>query len=186
MDLDIYGKRLELLRHAVPGLRKAAILVSPDKPMYRAGSPWASSVAADARSLGLTLDIVEADETNFDGALSRLVAAGTQGLVVSSDGIFLAHRQQLVDSTLRHRLPAIFAYRPQADAGGLMAYAARVEQLSRRSAFFVDRILKGAKPADLPIEQPTHFALVINLRTAKTFALDLPAMLLATADEVIE
>jgi putative ABC transport system substrate-binding protein len=129
---------------------------------------------------------VEADETNFDDALSRLVAAGTQGLVVSSDGIFLAHRQQLVDSTIRHRLPAIFAYRPQADAGGLMAYAARVDDLSRRAAFFVDRILKGAKPADLPIEQPTRFTLVLNLRTAKIFGLDLPAVLLAQAAEVIE
>jgi putative ABC transport system substrate-binding protein len=186
MDLDIYGKRLELLGQAVPGLRKAAILISPDKPMYRTGSPWASAVSADARSFGLTLHIVEADETNFDDALSRLVAAGTQGLVVSSDGIFLAHRQQLVDSTIRHRLPAIFAYRPQADAGGLMAYAARVDDLSRRAAFFVDRILKGAKPADLPIEQPTRFTLVLNLRTAKIFGLDLPAVLLAQAAEVIE
>jgi hypothetical protein len=124
--------------------------------------------------------------TNFDAALSSLVADGTQGLVVSSDGTFLAHRQQLVDTTIRHRLPAIFAYRPQADAGGLMAYAARVDDLSRRAAFFVDRILKGAKPADLPIEQPTRFTLVLNLRTAKIFGLDLPAALLAQADEVIE
>ena len=123
--------------------------------------------ARAARSLGLTLDVVEADETNFDEALSNLVAAGTQGLVVSSDGIFLAHRQQLIDSTIKHRLPGLFAYRLQAEAGGLMAYAARVEQLSRRAAFFVDRVLKGANPADLPIEQPTHFALAINLRTAK-------------------
>jgi len=132
------------------------------------------------------LDVVEADETNFDEALSNLVAAGTQGLVVSSDGIFLAHRQQLIDSTIKHRLPGLFAYRLQAEAGGLMAYAARVEQLSRRAAFFVDRVLKGANPADLPIEQPTHFALAINLRTAKTLGLDLPAMLVAQADEVIE
>ena len=186
MDLDIYGKRLELLRQAVPGLRKAAILVSPAKPMYWTGSSWASTVHAHARSLGLTLDVVEADETNFDEALSNLVAAGTQGLVVSSDGIFLAHRQQLIDSTIKHRLPGLFAYRLQAEAGGLMAYAARVEQLSRRAAFFVDRVLKGANPADLPIEQPTHFALAINLRTAKTLELDLPAMLVAQADEVIE
>jgi putative ABC transport system substrate-binding protein len=186
MDLDIYGKRLELLRQAAPGLRKAAILVSPAKPMYWTGSPWASTVHAHARSLGLTLDVVEADETNFDEALSNLVAAGTQGLVVSSDGIFLAHRQQLIDSTIKHRLPGLFAYRLQAEAGGLMAYAARVEQLSRRAAFFVDRVLKGANPADLPIEQPTHFALAINLRTAKTLGLDLPAMLVAQADEVIE
>jgi putative ABC transport system substrate-binding protein len=131
--------------------------------MYRTGSPWASAVSADARSFGLTLQIVEADETNFDGALSRLVAAGTQGLVVSSDGIFFAHRQQLVDSTIRYRLPAIFAYRPQADAGGLTAYAARVDDLSRRAAFFVDRILKGAKPADLPIEQPIVNDAVLGL-----------------------
>jgi ABC-type uncharacterized transport system substrate-binding protein len=186
MDLDIYGKRLELLKEAVPGLRKAAMLVSPGNPIYRRGSPWASAVEADARSLGLTLDLIEADETNFDGALSTLAAAGVQGLVVSSDGIFLAHRNELAESTIKHRLPAIFAFRPQAEVGGLMAYAARVEDLSRRAAFFVDRILKGAKPADLPIEQPTRFTLVINLRTAKLFGLDLPAVLLAQADEVIE
>ena len=120
MDLDIYGKRLELLRQAVPGLRKAAILgARTAKPMYWTGSSWASTVHAHARSLGLTLDVVEADETNFDEALSNLVAAGTQGLVVSSDGIFLAHRQQLIDSTIKHRLPVTICI--SAAGGGLAA-----------------------------------------------------------------
>ena len=145
--------------------------------MYWTGSSWASTVHAHARSLGLTLDVVEADETNFDEALSNLVAAGTQGLVVSSDGIFTrASPTAYRTARSSHRLPGLFAYRLQAEAGGLMAYAARVEQLSRRAAFFVDRVLKGANPADLPVEQPTHVALAINLRTAKALGLDLPAI----------
>ena len=143
-------------------------------------------MTAAARSLGVDLEIVEADETSFDGVLAALVANGAQGLIVTSDGIYIAHREALAASTLKHRLPSIFAYRNQAVAGGLLAYAAKVDDLSRRAASFVDRILKGAKPADLPIERPNRFELIINLNAAKTLALDLPAGLLAQADDVIE
>ena len=139
-----------------------------------------------ARSLDITFDIAEADENSFDEAIVTLVAKGTQGLVVTSDGIFIAHRKRLAEISNKHRLPTIYPYRSLVQAGGLIGYAARVADLSRRAAFFVDRIIKGAKPADLPIEQPTRFELIINLHTAKALGLDLPATLLAQADEVIE
>ena len=186
MDTDIYGKRIEILKTAVPKLMKAGVLVSPDKPYYQRGSPWAQEIMAAAGSLNVSLDIVEADEGNFDSVLAVLAANGAQGLVVTSDGIYVAHRNALAESVIKHRLPAIFPYRQQAIAGGLLAYAARVADLSRRAAFFVDRILKGAKPADLPIERPNRFELIINLKTARTLSLSLPGGLLAQADEVIE
>ena len=186
MDTDIYGKRIEILKTAVPKLMKAGVLISPDKPYYQRGSPWAQEITVAAGSLNVTLDIVEADEGNFDSVLAVLAANGVQGLVVTSDGIYVAHRNALAESAIKHRLPAIFPYRQQAIAGGLLAYAARVADLSRRAAFFVDRILKGAKPADLPIERPNRFELIINLKTAKTLNLSLPGGLLAQADEVIE
>jgi putative ABC transport system substrate-binding protein len=129
---------------------------------------------------------VQADENNFDTTLATLANRHVQGLVVASDGVFFAHGKALAESAIKHRLPSIFAFRQQAQAGGLLAYAANVADLSRRAAVFVDRILKGAKPADLPIEQPTKFELVINLKTAKMLGLDIPPSLLATADEMIE
>ena len=186
MDTDIYGKRIEILKAAIPRLTKAGVLVSPDKPTYQRESPWGREITASATALGVALDIVDADELNFDSVLSTLAVDGAQGLVVTSDGIYVAHREALAASTLKHKLPAIFPYRQQATAGGLIAYAARVADLSRRAAFFVDRILKGSKPADLPIERPSRFELVINLKTARLLDLNLPAGLLAQADEVIE
>jgi putative ABC transport system substrate-binding protein len=186
LDLNIYGKRLGILKQAAPSLKRVGVLVSPGKPHYQRGTPWALSLETAARSLEVGLDIFEADENNFDEAISATVAKGTQGIVVTSDGIFIAHRNRLAEILNKHRLPTICPYRSLVQAGGLIGYAARVADLSRRAAFFVDRIIKGAKPADLPIEQPTRFELIINLTTAKTLGLDLPATLLAQADEVIE
>jgi len=186
MDFDLYGKRLEILKQAVHNFKKAGVLISPGKPYFQRVSPWAMNIGRDARSLGIALDIVEADENNLDDVLAALAANGAQGLVVAADGTFIAYRNALAASALKHRLPAIFTSRVHAEAGGLLVYAARIADLSRRAAFFVDRILKGAKPADLPIEQPTRFELIINLKTAKALGLDLPATLLAQADEVIE
>ena len=168
MDIDIYGKRLEILKQAVPHLKKVGVLVSPGKPYYQRGSPWAHSFDTAAHSLGIAFDIAETDENNFDDVIATLAANGAQGLVVTSDGIYVAHRKRLADIANKHRLPTIYPYRQQVQAGGLLGYAARVADLSRRAAFFVDRIIKGAKPADLPIEQPTRFELIINLTTAKT------------------
>ena len=186
MDFGIYGKRIEILKQAMPGLRKACLLTSATKLSYRRDTPWARGVVADARSLGVELDVVEAEADRLDSALAAMAANGVEGLVVTADGVYIAHRKALAEGAIKHGLPAIFPFRSQAEAGGLLAYAARYADLSRRAASFVDRILKGARPADLPIEQPTKFELVINLRSAKALRLDVPPMLLAQADEVIE
>jgi putative tryptophan/tyrosine transport system substrate-binding protein len=186
MDVELYGKRIEILKQAVPALKRAGVLVSGRQPFYKVGSPWAHNFETAAQSLGIALDIVETDENDFDSALAALVVRGAQGLVVTSDGVYVAQGKALAESAIKHRLPAIFAFRQQVQAGGLLVYAAKVADLSRRAAFVVDRILRGARAADLPIEQPTTFELVINLKTAKALGLEVPPTLLAQADEVIE
>ena len=186
MDVEIYGKRIEILKQAVPTLKKAGVLISGRQPLYKRNSPWASNFETAARSVGVELDIVEADEGNLDSALAALSARGAQGLVVTSDGVYVAYGSALAEVATKYRLPAIFVFRQQVQAGGLLAYAANIADLSRRAAFFVDRILKGAKPADLPIEQPTKFELIVNLKTAKALGLEVPPTLLVAADEVIE
>jgi putative ABC transport system substrate-binding protein len=186
MDVELYGKRVELLKQAVPTLKRAGVLVSGRQPFFKLDSSWAHKFQTDATSLGIALDIVEVDENNLDSTLATLANRRAQGLVVTSDGVFVAQGKALAEGAIKHRLPSIFVFRQQVQAGGLLAYAASVADLSRRAAFFVDRILKGVKPADLPIEQPTRFELVINLKTAKTLGLEIPPTLLATADEVIE
>jgi putative ABC transport system substrate-binding protein len=186
LDTALYGKRLEILKQAVPKLTKVGILISGRQPGFGRGTPWEQGFQAAARSLKIELEIVVADESNLESAMDAITARGLQGLVVTSDGIYVAHAKMLADRSIRDRLPAMFVFRQQVQDGGLMAYAARIADLSRRAAFFVDRIIKGAKPADLPIEQPTNFDLIINLKTAKVLGLDIPATLLAQADEVIE
>ena len=186
MDLDIYGKRLELLSLAVPNLKRAAVLASGRQPLYSRDSPWARNVETAAKSLGITLEFFEADESNLDATVAAMVAHGAQGLVVTSDGVYVALGKNIAESAISHRLPTMFVYRQQVQSGGFLAYAAKIADLSRRAAYFVDRILKGEKPADLPIEQPTKFEFVINLKTAKTLGLTVPPSLLAVADEVIE
>jgi putative ABC transport system substrate-binding protein len=186
LDTDLYGKRLEILKQAVPNLRKVGVLVSGRQPSYGRGSPWEQAFQAAARSLMVELEIAQADEKNVESVMDSLSERGQQGLVVTSDGIYVAQAKVLAERAIKDHLPAMFVYRQQVQDGGLMAYAARTPELSRRAAFFVDRIIKGAKPADLPIEQPTRFELIINLKTAKVLGLDLPATLLAQADEVIE
>jgi ABC-type uncharacterized transport system substrate-binding protein len=186
MDAEIYGKRIELLKQAGPNIQRVGVLISGRQPQYKHDTPWARNFETSAQSLGVALDIVEADENNLDSALAALSARGAQGLVVTSDGVYVAHGKAVAEGAIKHRLLAIFVFREQVRAGGLLAYAAKVEDLSRRAAFFVDRILKGAKPADLPIEQPTKFELMINLKTAKLLGITVPPPLLALADEVIE
>jgi putative ABC transport system substrate-binding protein len=186
MDWGIYGKRIEILKQVVPNLSKAALLLSRGNGTYTRGSPWAHDVETDARSLGVELFIVETDPTSVEAAIASAAAAGAQALVGASDGTVVARRREIAESAITHRLPTMFAFRENVVVGGLMMYAARVADLSRRAAFFVDRILKGSKPSDLPIEQPTTFELIINLKTAKILDLTVPPPLLAQADEVIE
>jgi putative ABC transport system substrate-binding protein len=186
MDWGIYGKRIEILKQVVPNLSKAALLLSLGNGSYMRGSPWAHDVETDARSLGVELFIVEADPASVGATIASAVADGAQALVGASDGIVVARRREIAESAITHRLPTMFAFRENVEVGGLIMYAARVADLSRRAAFFVDRILKGARPSELPIELPTTFELIINLKTAKILGLTLSPTLLAQADEVIE
>ena len=186
MDIDIYGKRIEILKQAVPNLETAGVLISERQPFYKRGSPWARNFETTARSVGVKLAIVQADESTLDSTLATLAADGVRGLVITSDGVYVAHGKQIAESAIKHGLAAMCPFRQQVQDGGLVAYAAKVADLSRRAAFFVDRILKGDKPATLPIEQPTEFELIINLKTAKALGLEIPPALLARADEVIE
>jgi putative ABC transport system substrate-binding protein len=186
MDFGIYGKRVEILKEAVPGLTRAALLVSPNNLTYKRGSQWARDVEADARGLGVELSLVEADAANIGSKIAAAAGSGVGGLVIAFDGVYVANRARIAESTIKYRIPAIFGFRPHAEVGGLLVYAARISDLSRRAATFVDRILKGTKPADLPIEQPTRFDLIINLKTAKAIGVEIPPTLLARADEVIE
>jgi putative tryptophan/tyrosine transport system substrate-binding protein len=186
MDWGVYGKRIEILKQAVPDLSKAALLVSRGNGTYGRDSPWAHEVETDARSLGVELSIVETEPASVEAAIDAAAADGAQALVGASDGVVVARRKEIAESAIRHRLPTMFAFRQNVEAGGLIMYAARVAELSRRAAFFVDRILKGTRPSELPIEQPTTFELIINLKTARILGLTLPPTLLAQTDEVIE
>jgi putative tryptophan/tyrosine transport system substrate-binding protein len=184
--VEIYGKRIELLKHAVPGLRSAGLMVSPNRLEYKGETRWRRDLEEVARSQDISLDFIDFDADSVESAISSIAARGVQSLIYPADGVAIARREEIADSAIRHRLPTIFALRQNVDAGGLMSYSARISDLSRRAAFFVDRILKGTKPGALPIEQPTMFELLVNLRTAKALGLTLTPTLLAIADEVIE
>ena len=181
---ELSPKRLELIREIVPGLARIAVLANTSNDAVR--RDWARIETA-ARSLGVQsqlLDLRESDALGptFDDASARRADA----LVVVIDAITQANQQRIVDLAMKHRLPAIYSSREFVDAGGLISYGVSYPDLYRRAATYVDKILKGTKPADLPVEQPTKLELVINLKTAKALGLELPATVLARADEVIE
>jgi putative ABC transport system substrate-binding protein len=188
MDLELDGKRVGLLRAAVPGLTRARLLTTgsrgPSNPHLAA---LAQELQASAATLGVTLEIVQA--TAPDGVereIAAAAAADVRGLLVSFDAPYFAHRPRIVEAAMQHRVPAIYGARNFVADGGLMSYSAQAANLSRRAADFADRILRGADAATLPVEQPTKFEFVINLKTAKALGLDIPPTLLALADEVIE
>jgi putative tryptophan/tyrosine transport system substrate-binding protein len=184
----ILGKRFELLTETLPNLARVAMLVNPDWPPELM-QQIRTQGQTDAARLGLQLQFVEA---RMPGDLPRAFTALTrqraQALVVPGDAMFsgAANVQAIVDLALRHRLPGIYDERQFVTAGGLMTYAANLEAIWRRTAGYVDRILKGAKPGDLPVEEPTVFDLVINLKTAKSLGLTIPPAVLARADEIIQ
>ena len=176
-------KRLEFLKAAVPGSTRVAVLMNPDNPSVGAGR---RETEAAARSLGLTLHVVEArDPADLDRAFSDMLKAQTTAVVVMPDPLLFAQRTRIVALAVKSQLPAVGETREFAAAGGLMAYGPRVTENFRRAALYVDKILKGAEPGDLPVEQPTTFELVINLKTAKALGLTIPQSLLLRADEVI-
>jgi len=185
VDTDIFGKQLELLKEAVPKVRRVAVLSNPT------GSPayplTMSNVKAAARSLGLQLQLHEAREPGeIDGAFVAMAKERAVALLVFGDPMFFVHRGRLANLALKNRLPSMSTQWQWVEAGGLMSYGPSLPDQWRRAATYVDKILKGAKPADLPVEQPTRFELVINLKTAKALGLTIPQSLLLRADEVIQ
>jgi ABC-type uncharacterized transport system substrate-binding protein len=178
---DTVGKRLELLREVVPGLRRLAVMGNVDNPFTILEM---REVRTKAHTLGLEVDALEIRRTE-DIDLEAL-KIGADALYVAPDPLVIANRIRINTFALAARLPTMYGFREYVEAAGLMAYGANFPDLFRRAAEYVDKILRGAKPADLPVEQPTKFDLVINLITAKALGLEVPPTLLARADEVIE
>ena len=184
---DLVGKGLEQLKQAVPGVSRVALLLKPDAMPDRARKDRLNAAGVAARALGLRLQIVEArGPANFDRAFSDMTRARAQALTVLSTPVFDSERGRLVDLAAKNRLPTVYSFRTYVEAGGLMSYGPNIADSFRRAAPYVDKILKGAKPGDLPVEQPTKFELVINLKTAKALGLTIPPSLLQRADQVIE
>ena len=181
---EIYGKRLELLREAVPGLTRVAVLYNPtNRPSV---DDWKETDAA-ARSVRLQVLPVEArDARELEAAVSAMIRERVHGLVVTADQKYVNERVRLASLALQARLPTIFWTREFAQAGGLMTYGPNVAHLYRRAATYVDKILKGAKPSDLPVEQPTIFELLVNLKTARDLGLAIPQSILIRTDELIQ
>jgi putative tryptophan/tyrosine transport system substrate-binding protein len=178
------AKRLELLRELVPNAAVIGMLVNPSFPDAESQS---EDVKEAARTLGQQIHVVNANsEGDFIRAFSTFIEMKADALLVSTDGLFLSHREQLVALAARHKIPAIYFVRDFALAGGLMSYGADIADGYRQAGIYAGRILKGTKPGDLPVMQPTKFDLVINLKTAKALGLTVPLTLQASADEVIE
>ena len=179
---ELAGKRLELLKETVAGVSRIGVLTNP----ATSALTWPETEAA-ARALGVQLLVQEAREVgDLEGAFAAMKRGGVAAVIKLPDAMFYAQRRRIADLALKHRLPVMSAFRDFVEAGGLMAYGADIGDLIRRSATYVDKILKGAKPADLPVEQPTKFELVVNMRTAKAIGLTVPPSLLFRADHVIE
>ena len=178
------AKRVGLLRAMVPAATTIGLLFNPDNPNAEADT---AAAQAAARTLGQETHVAHVRiERELDAAFASLVQQRAVALLVASDPLFVSGRGRLVALAARHRLPAIYDRRELAAAGGLVSYGANFADAHRLVGVYVGRILKGEKPADLPVVQPTKFELVINLKTAKTLGLTVPPSLLATADEVIE
>jgi putative ABC transport system substrate-binding protein len=178
------GKWLELLKEAAPQLSRAAYLWNPGN--HSSASSW-ETMQRLAPSIGVTLESAELrDRKNIDAAFATIIQERAEGVIVDSDPATGANKMRIVEFTAANHLPAIYTWKWYVDAGGLMSYGPSFYELWRRAATYVDKILKGAKPADLPVEQPTKFELVVNLKTAQSLGLTIPPSILARADEVIE
>ncbi len=181
---DLASKRLQLLKDLVPALARVAVLFNPED---RNKAAEYKQIQETATSLQLTVHAFEArSAAEIDRAFAGITGEHAQGLVILADPLMVFHEKKLADLALQHRLPAIFGFREFAEVGGLISYGANLREQHRRAAWYVDKILKGANAGDLPIEQPTRFEFVINLKTAKALDLSVPASVQAVADEVIE
>jgi putative ABC transport system substrate-binding protein len=179
------AKSLEVLKHVLPKLRRVAVLWNPANPVLQA--QMVKETEAAARSLEIQLRMFGArDAKEIDTALEAMARERPETLTVIVDPVFIGHRTQIAALAAKSRLPSVSAFSEYADAGGLMAYAPSFFELGVRAAAHVDKIPKGAKPADLPVEQATKYELVLNLKTAKVLGLTIPPALLLRADRVIE
>ena len=184
---DLVAKCVELLSQGVPGLTRVAALWHPGDYGERTERNMLDGAEQAARALRVELQFYAVEGPHqFDLALSTIAASASDALIVLGSNVLIVERKRLVDLAAKHRLPAVYSYREFVDAGGLMSYGANFADLVQRAAAYVDKIVRGAKPGDLPIEQPTKLDLVINLRTARALGLTIQPTLLAHADEVIE
>jgi putative ABC transport system substrate-binding protein len=180
---QLNAKRLELLKEVFPSISRAAALSNPDNPVSR---PIIPAMQAAAASLSVILEVVRAQgPSEFSPAFAAMAKSRVDSVVITEDGEFAASFRAIATLALANKLPSIGA-REYAEAGGLIGYGVNILDLYRRAAYFVDRILKGAKPADLPIEQPTKFELIVNIKTAKALGLTMSETFLVRADGVIE
>ena len=181
---ELIGKRIELLKELVPSLSRLALLHNIGNPM---GSPEWEETKTAAGSLALQAELLDVrNEEDLRRSFEVAVEHHVDALLIGADGLTQAYQQTILDLAARYRLPASYPSRDFVENGGLMAYAVNYPDLYFRAASFVDKILKGVRPAELPVEQPTKFELTINLKTAKALGLTVPPALLALADEVIE
>jgi putative ABC transport system substrate-binding protein len=184
---ELVGKCLELLKQTVPGVSRGAVLWQPGAPDERTDKEMLKEAEVASRTLGVRLQAVKARRPeDIERAFSDVTKARAGALIVLTSVMFISERRRLVDLAAKNRLPTVYPQRDFVDVGGLMSYGPNGPDLFRRAATLVDKILKGAKPGDLPVEQPTKFELVINLKTAKALGLTIPQSVLARADEVIQ
>lgn len=183
------GKRLELLHEAIPRLRRVAALHPAEIRAFPVVAEWLKDSAAAAKRLGLELTAVDlpmAERERWDEVLRKTVADGITAATIMETPTYMANRARLAELTQKHRLATVFPFREQAEAGGLMAYGADLADLYRRAADMVDQVLKGAKPAELPVQQPTKFTFIVNRKTARALGLALPQTILVRADAIVD
>ena len=181
---DLEGKRLQLLREVVPALSHVAMFVNSLNP-FHVSSMKQARAAAQAMGIKLQLHDIRKSE-DLDGAFAAIRKERPDALLILADRVFLHNRQRMMDFTNEQRLPNVNAYKELVEAGGLMSYGPSYEDMHKRAAIYVDKILKGTKPADLPIEQPSKFTFIVNLKAAKALGVTVPSQLLGLADQLIE
>jgi putative ABC transport system substrate-binding protein len=182
MSNELVAKRLGLMQELLPTATRFALMVNPKNPTHESLKKELETAA-----IGPQIEFFTASTgVDIDAAFASLVQRRADALVIHPDNLFINRRVQLITLAARHAVPAVYPLRPDAEAGGLMSYGTKLADSHRQAGVYVGRILKGAKPADLPVVQPTKFELVINLQTAKTIGLTVPYKLLVAADEVIE
>jgi len=184
INRELMSKRLEVLKEAIPGVARVGYLANPDYVIHQA---QLTEMQAAARRLGMTLHLAEArTPSEFEGAFARMAAAHVGAFIVQQDDLFIHHRRVIVEAAAKRQMPGMYAFSLYPRLGGFISYGANAEDLYRRAAGYVDRILKGAKPSELPVERPAKFELVINLKTAKALDLTIPPSVLLRADQLIQ